>query len=44
MVTTIPYNEVFSVYKLGEVFQFSRDQRFEDHHCPRPQGHRNNLG
>jgi hypothetical protein len=38
------YNEVFSGYQPGEVVQFSRDQRFEDHLCPRPQGRRNNLG
>jgi hypothetical protein len=34
------YNEVFWGYQLGEVVQFSRDQRFEDHLCPRPQGRR----
>jgi hypothetical protein len=38
------YNEIFSVYLLGEVVQFSRGQRFDDHLCPRPQGRRNNLG
>jgi hypothetical protein len=38
------YNEVFLGYQLGEVVQFSRDQRFEDHLCPRLQGRRNNLG
>jgi hypothetical protein len=37
-------NEVFSGYQPGEVVQFSRDQRFEDHLCPRPQDRRNNLG
>jgi hypothetical protein len=37
------YNEVFSGYHPAEVFQFSRDLRFEDHLCTRPQGHRNNL-
>jgi hypothetical protein len=38
------YSEVFSGYQPGEVVQFCRDQRFEDHLCPRPQGRRNNLG
>jgi hypothetical protein len=38
------YNEVFSGYQPGEVIQFSRDQHFKDHLCPRPQGCRNNLG
>jgi hypothetical protein len=38
------YNEVFSGYQPGEVVQFCRDQRFEDHLCPRPQGRRNKLG
>jgi hypothetical protein len=36
------YNEVFSGYQPGEVVQFSRDQHFEDHICPRPHGRRNN--
>jgi hypothetical protein len=32
------YNEVFSGYQPGKVVPFCRDQRFEDHLCPRPQG------
>jgi hypothetical protein len=32
------YNEVFSDYQPGKVVQFCRNQRFEDHLCPRPQG------
>jgi hypothetical protein len=31
-------DEVFSGYQLGKVVQFFRDQRFEDHLCPHPQG------
>jgi len=31
------YNEVFLGYQPGKVVQFFRDQRFEDHLCPRPQ-------
>jgi hypothetical protein len=32
------YNEVFLGHQPGEVVQFFRDQCFEDHLCPRPQG------
>jgi len=32
------YDEVFSGYQPGKVVQFCRNQRFEDHLCPRPQG------
>jgi hypothetical protein len=32
------YNEVFPGYQSGKVVQFFRDQRFEDHLCPHPQG------
>jgi hypothetical protein len=42
-INSLLNNEVFLGYQPGEVVQFSRDQRFEDHLCPRPQGHRNNL-
>jgi hypothetical protein len=36
--TSFTFNEVFSGYQPGEVVQFFRDQHFEDHLCPRPQG------
>jgi hypothetical protein len=32
------YDEVFSVYQPGKMVERWKNQRFEDHLCPRPQG------
>jgi hypothetical protein len=32
------YDEVFSGYQPGQMVERWKNQRFEDHLCPRPQG------
>jgi hypothetical protein len=34
----VKYDEVFSGYQPGQMFERWANQRFEDHLCPRPQG------